>query len=536
MAKEIKHRDDVRRAMTNGIDLLADTVKTTLGPKGRDAALWRRNAVQRQVRSPLVTNDGVTIAKEIASEDPFEQLGIQLVQETSAKANALVGDGTTTATLLAQAIIHEGVRNIAAGADPVGFRKGVEKAVSAAACAIDEQARKLNGPDEIAHIATISSGDPEVGRMLSDIMTKITVDGVVTIEESKTTETTYRIALGMQFERGYISPHMVTDREKMVAVAENAHILVTDWQITSAQEILPLLELFANTEKRLVIIADEVSGEALNVICHNCNMGVLHALCVRAPAYGDGRVECLKDIATVTGATFVSKERDMRLRDVDMMMLGRARRVESNFKTTIISGGGGRPQEIKDRVSLIRNQLELSNFEFDRKRFRDRLAHILSGVAVIRVGAATEIEMQEKKYRIEDAMNATRAAMEEGIVPGGGTIFLNVIPAVEALCQTLEGDELSGARGVMRALEAPVRQIAMNAGYDNSVVVQKVRQSDIPGYGFDAYRGEYCDLMENSIIDPAKVSRVALESAASIAAVVLTCDAMVVEKRPEVAS
>ncbi len=521
----IAYKESARQALEAGLDALADTVKITLGPKGRNAILGRADA------APLITNDGVTIAKEVDPEESFTRMGARLVQEVSAKTNEMAGDGTSTATLLMQVLVHEGLRNMAAGANPVLLRRGMQKGANAAAEAIRRQARKLGGAEEIARVAEISSGDESVGKMLSDIMSKLTADGVITIEESKTPETSYNVTLGMQFNRGYVSPHMITDKEKMKAVAENAYLLITDKRISAGRDIVPVLEYFANSDKNLVIIADEFEGEALNTICYNCVRGVVHVLGVRAPAYGDGRKESLKDLAALTGAAYVSEELGIDLKDVDMSMLGRATRVEATQYSTIISGGGGRPQEIRDRVSRIRNQLELSNYEFDRKRYRERLARMLSGVAVIRVGADSEMELQEKKLRMEDALNATRAAVAEGIVPGGGTAFLNAIPAVEELLQLLEGDEKTGASAVVRALEAPARQIAENAGYDGAVVVEKIRSSGQADYGFDAYEGVFYNMMEKGIIDPAKVSCSALESAVSVAALALTTDAMVTDSK-----
>lgn len=531
MGKQIKSQTDARRSMAAGIDVLANTVKITLGPKGRNVLLQRKTEAPMMTGygPPLVTNDGVTIAKDIQVPDSFEQLGVQMVLDATKKTNDIAGDGTTTATLLTQAMVQEGMKNIESGANPIFLKKGMEKALRVAVKEIRQQARKLNGQNEIASVATISSGDEEIGEMLGKIMSKINSDGVITIEESKTAETTYHIALGMQFHRGYISSHMVTDKEKMVSVMEDAYILVTDAHIETTAEILPLLEQFANTNKNLVIIADDIEGDALNTICYNCTKGIIHVLGVRAPEYGDGRLECLRDLAAITGATFVSKEQSLTPKDATMKMLGRAKKIVSTMDDTIISDGGGRPQEIKERVSRIRNQLELSNFEFDRKRFQERLARILSGVAVIRVGAATEAEMKEKKLRIEDAMHATRAAAEEGVVPGGGTIFLDIIPTVEKLCETLSDDELSGAKIVIHALKAPAYQIAVNAGYDGSVVVQMIRMANKRGYGFDAYRGEYCFMMERQIFDPAKVSRSALETAVSVASLVLTTGAAVAQ-------
>lgn len=523
MKKILQYGNEARQALAAGVDALADTVKITLGPKGRNVVLSQKDA------APLIINDGVSIAKEISLEDPFARMGAQLVKEVSAKTNDVAGDGTTTATLLAQVMIHGGLKNLAAGADPVMLRKGIAKGTQAAVNAIKQQAQKLNSTEDIARIGTISSGDESVGRLLAEIMEKISADGVITVEESKSTQTTSSVALGMQFDRGCITPYMITDSEKMETVLENAYLLVTDKRISTNAEIVPLLEQFSNTGKPLLIIADEYEGEALNTLVVNRMRGILNVVCVRAPGYGDGRVEMLKDISVLTGAQMISEEFGLELRDAQMAMLGRTRQVKVSQERTVIVGGGGKPQDIKDRVSQIRNQMALTHFDYDRDRLKERLAKIVSGVAVIKVGAFTETEMKEKKLRIEDALNATRAASEEGVVPGGGTIYANVIPAVESCMETLEGDERIGAQIVAEALEAPIRQIAENAGLDGSVILAAVCGSEKNGYGFDAYRGEYCDMIASGIIDPAKVSRCALENAASIVSTLLTTDSVVAE-------
>ena len=523
MAKQMQYDSAARQALADGVDTLANTVKITLGPKGRNAVLGKKGS------APKVTNDGVSIAKEVDLEDPFAQLGTQLVREAATKTNDVVGDGTTTATVLAQAMIREGLRNLAAGANPIVLRKGLEKGARTAVEAIKGQAKKLEGAQDIARIGTISSGDASIGALLAEVMEKVSADGVITVEESNTTETTRQVALGMQFDRGYLTPYMVTDQEKMEAVLENAYILVTDKRIAANADILPLLEQFANTSKPLLILADEFEGEALNTLVLNRTRGVLNVVCVRAPGYGDGRVEMLKDIAVLTGASMASDEFGIELKDVRLPMLGRAKQVKVTRDTTVIVGGGGRPQAIKDRVSQIRNQIELTHYDYDRQRFRERLAKLVSGIAVIKVGAATEVEMKEKKQRVEDALQATRAAAAEGVVAGGGVAYVNAIPAVERLAETLEGEERTGAQMVAIALEAPLRQIAANAGADGSAVLTKIRRSGDEHLGFDAYRGEYCDMFASGVLDPVRVVRCALENAASVAGVILTAGAVETE-------
>ena len=516
MAKQMQYGSAARQALADGVNALADTVKITLGPKGRNTVLGVKGG------KPQVTNDGVSIAKEVELEDPFARMGAQLIREAATKTNDVVGDGTTTATVLAQAMVHEGLRNLAAGANPMVLRKGLEKGTRAAVEALKEQAKRVEGAQDIARIGTISSGDAEIGALLAEVMEKVSTDGVITVEESNTAETTREVALGMQFDRGYLTPYMVTDHEKMEAVLENAYILVTDKRIAANADILPLLEQFANTSKPLLILADEFEGEALNTLVLNRTRGILNVVCVRAPGYGDGRVEMLKDIAVLTGASMVSDEFGIELNDVRLPMLGRAKQVKVTKDTTVIVGGGGKPQDIRDRVSQIRNQIALTHFDYDRDRFRERLAKLVSGIAVIKVGAATEVEMKEKKQRVEDALQATRAATDEGVVAGGGTAFVNAIPAVERLTESLQGEERTGAQIVAKALEAPLRQIAANAGEDSSAVLAKIRQTKDNCLGFDAYQGIFCDMFASGILDPLKVVRCALENAASVAAVILT--------------
>lgn len=516
MAKQMQYDSAARQALADGVNALADTVKITLGPKGRNTVLGVKGG------KPQVTNDGVSIAKEVELEDPFARMGAQLIREATTKTNDVVGDGTTTATVLAQAMVHEGLRNLAAGANPMVLRKGLEKGTRAAVEALKEQAKRVEGAQDIARIGTISSGDAEIGALLAEVMEKVSTDGVITVEESNTAETTREVALGMQFDRGYLTPYMVTDHEKMEAVLENAYILVTDKRIAANADILPLLEQFANTSKPLLILADEFEGEALNTLVLNRTRGILNVVCVRAPGYGDGRVEMLKDIAVLTGASMVSDEFGIELKDVRLPMLGRAKQVKVTKDTTVIVGGGGKPQDIRDRVSQIRNQIALTHFDYDRDRFRERLAKLVSGIAVIKVGAATEVEMKEKKQRVEDALQATRAATDEGVVAGGGTAFVNAIPAVERLTESLQGEERTGAQIVAKALEAPLRQIAANAGEDSSAVLAKIRQTKDNCLGFDAYQGIFCDMFASGILDPLKVVRCALENAASVAAVILT--------------
>ena len=523
MSKLIKRGEEARKALQNGVDTLADTVKVTLGPKGRNVVL------DKKFGAPLITNDGVTIAKEIELDDPFENMGAQLVKEVSTKTNDVAGDGTTTATLLAQAMIQEGLRNLAAGANPIVVKKGMAKAVEAAVAEIKKQAKTVDGSKDIARVGAVSSGDEFIGKLIADAMEKVSADGVITIEESKTAETYSEVVEGMQFDRGYITPYMVTDTEKMEAVIDDAYLLITDKKISVIADILPILEQLVQSGKKLVIIAEDVEGEALNTLIVNRLRGTLNVVCVKAPGFGDRRKEILQDIATLTGGTVISEQVGLELKTATMDMLGRARQVKVTKETTTIVDGAGDSQAIRDRIAQIRAQIGTTTSEYDKEKLQERLAKLSGGVAVIKVGAATETEMKEKKLRIEDALNATRAAVEEGVVAGGGTIFVNVVPAVEALLNTVEGDEKTGVRIIAKALEAPIRQIAANAGLDGSVILEKVRSSQ-PGYGFDAYKEEYCDMVAAGIIDPAKVTRSALENAASVSAMVLTTESLVADK------
>ena len=524
MSKLIMRGDEARKALQAGVDQLADTVKITLGPKGRNVVL------DKKYGAPLITNDGVSIAKEVELPDPFENMGAQLVKEVSTKTNDVAGDGTTTATLLAQAMIHEGLKNLAAGANPIVVKKGMSKAVEAAVAEVKKQAKKVNGSSDIARVGAVSSGDEEIGKLIADAMEKVSADGVITIEESKTAETYSEVVEGMQFDRGYITPYMVTDTEKMEAVIDDAYILITDKKISVISDILPILEQLVQSGKKLVIIAEDVEGEALNTLIVNRLRGTLNVVCVKAPGFGDRRKEMLQDIAVLTGGTVVSEEVGLELKTATIDMLGRARQVKVTKENTTIVDGAGDATAIKDRVAQIRSQIANTTSDYDKEKLQERLAKMAGGVAVIKVGAATETEMKEKKLRIEDALNATRAAVEEGVVAGGGTIFVNVIPAVEALLNTVEGDEKTGVRIIAKALEAPIRQIAANAGLDGSVILEKVRNSGKLGYGFDAYKEEYCDMVAAGIIDPAKVTRSALENAASVSAMVLTTESLVADK------
>ena len=524
MSKLIMRGDEARKALQAGVDQLADTVKITLGPKGRNVVL------DKKYGAPLITNDGVSIAKEVELPDPFENMGAQLVKEVSTKTNDVAGDGTTTATLLAQAMIHEGLKNLAAGANPIVVKKGMSKAVEAAVAEVKKQAKKVNGSSDIARVGAVSSGDEEIANLIADAMEKVSADGVITIEESKTAETYSEVVEGMQFDRGYITPYMVTDTEKMEAVIDDAYILITDKKISVISDILPILEQLVQSGKKLVIIAEDVEGEALNTLIVNRLRGTLNVVCVKAPGFGDRRKEMLQDIAILTGGTVISEEVGLELKTATVDMLGRARQVKVTKENTTIVDGAGDAQAIKDRVGQIRNQIAVTTSDYDKEKLQERLAKMAGGVAVIKVGAATETEMKEKKLRIEDALNATRAAVEEGVVAGGGTIFVNVIPAVEALLDSVDGDEKTGVRIIAKALEAPIRQIAANAGLDGSVILEKVRNSGKLGYGFDAYKEEYCDMVAAGIIDPAKVTRSALENAASVSAMVLTTESLVADK------
>jgi len=524
MSKLIKRGEDARKALQIGVDTLADTVKVTLGPKGRNVVL------DKKYGAPLITNDGVTIAKEIELPDPFENMGAQLVKEVSTKTNDVAGDGTTTATLLAQAMVAEGLKNLAAGANPIVVKKGMAKAVAAAVAEVKKQAKKIDGSKDIARVGAVSSGDEEIGKLIADAMEKVSADGVITIEESKTAETYSEVVEGMQFDRGYITPYMCTDTEKMEANIDDAYILITDKKISVIADILPLLEQLVQAGKKLLIIAEDVEGEALSTLIVNRLRGTLNVVCVKAPGFGDRRKEMLQDIAALTGGTVISEEVGLELKSATIDMMGRARQVKVSKENTTIVDGAGESQAIKDRVGQIRSQIANTTSDYDKEKLQERLAKLSGGVAVVKVGAATETEMKEKKLRMEDALNATRAAVEEGVVAGGGTIFINVIPAVEALISSVDGDEKTGVRLIAKALEAPIRQIAANAGLDGSVILEKVRNSGKMGYGFDAYKEEYCDMVTAGIIDPAKVTRSALENAASVAAMVLTTESLVADK------
>ena len=527
MSKEILYGIEARNALLRGVDKLADTVKITMGPKGRNVVL------DRKFGTPLITNDGVTIAKEIELEDAAENMGAQLVREVATKTNDAAGDGTTTATLLAQSLIREGMKNIAAGANPMVLRKGISKAVDAAVKALVANSKKVNGTDDIARVGTISASDEVIGNLIADAMEKVTSDGVITVEESKSAETYSEVVEGMQFDRGYLSPYMVTDTDKMEAVIDDAYILITDKKISNIQEILPVLEQIVQAGKKLVIIAEDVEGEALTTLVLNKLRGTFVCVAVKAPGFGDRRKEMLRDIAILTGGTVITEELGLELKETQIAQLGRARQVKVNKENTIIVDGAGDSNEIKARVAQIRSAMETTTSEFDREKLQERLAKIAGGVAVIKVGAATETEMKEKKLRIEDALNATKAAVEEGIVAGGGTAYINVIKEVEKLLANLEGDEKTGVSLVIRALEAPMRQIAENAGFDGGVVIDKIKSSDKAGFGFDAYNEKYVDMLEAGIVDPTKVTRSALQNAASVAATVLTTEAVVSEKKEE---
>ena len=521
MSKIIKRGDEARKALESGVNQLADTVKVTLGPKGRNVVL------DKKFGAPLITNDGVSIAKEIELDDPFENMGAQLVREVSTKTNDVAGDGTTTATLLAQAMVREGLKNLAAGANPIVMKKGMAKAVEAAVASIRSQSQKVNGSDDIARVGTVSSGDAFIGKLIAEAMEKVSSDGVITIEESKTAETYSEVVEGMQFDRGYLSPYMATDTEKMEAVIDDAYILITDKKISVISEILPLLDQLVQAGKKLFIIAEDVEGEALSTLLVNKLRGTLNVLCVKAPGFGDRRKEMLQDIAILTGATVISSDYGLELQDANISHLGTARQVKAGKETTIIVDGGGSAEAIKERTNMIRNEYERSTSEYDREKLQERLARLAGGVAVIRVGAATETDMKEKKLRIEDALNATRAAVEEGIVAGGGTAYVNAITDVEKLIDEVEGDEKTGVQIIARALTAPLRQIATNAVLDASVILEKVKTSGQIGYGFDAYKEVYCDMISSGIVDPTKVTRSALENAASISAMLLTTEALV---------
>ena len=524
MAKIICYGEEARKALEKGVDQLADTVKITLGPKGRNVVL------DKKFGAPLITNDGVTIAKEIELEDPFENMGAQLVKEVSTKTNDVAGDGTTTATLLAQAIVKEGLKNLAAGANPMVMKKGIAKATAAAIEAMKVNSQKVNGSADIARVGAVSSGDEAIGQLIAEAMEKVGHDGVITIEESNTAETYSEVVEGMQFDRGYVTPYMVTDTEKMEANLDDALILITDKKISNIQELLPVLEQVVQSGKKLLIIAEDVEGDALSTLIVNRLRGTLNVVCVKAPGFGDRRKEMLQDIAILTGGTVISSDVGLELKEATLDQLGQARQVKVTKENTTIVNGAGSSEEIKARIGQIKSQIEVTTSDYDKEKLQERLAKLAGGVAVIKVGAATEVEMKEKKLRIEDALNATRAAVEEGIVAGGGTAYLNAIPAVEKLYAETEGDEKTGLQIVARALTAPVKQIAANAGIDGSVVLEKIRESGKVGYGFDAYNEVYCDMIPTGIVDPTKVTRSALENAASIASTLLTTESLVADK------
>ncbi|MBE6617744.1 MAG: chaperonin GroEL [Ruminococcaceae bacterium] len=531
MAKDILYGIDARNALIAGVDKLANTVKITLGPKGRNVVL------DKKYGAPLITNDGVTIAKEIELENAAENMGAQLVREVATKTNDAAGDGTTTATLLAQAFIHEGMKNVTAGANPMVIRKGIQKAVDKAVASLVAASKTVNGKEDIARVGTISAGDEVIGTLIADAMEKVTSDGVITVEESKSAETYSEVVEGMQFDRGYLSPYMATDTDKMEAVLDDCLILITDKKISNVQDILPLLEQILQSGKKLLIIAEDVEGEALTTLVLNKLRGTFTCVAVKAPGFGDRRKDMLRDIAILTGGEVICDELGLDLKETTIDQLGQARQVKVNKDNTIIVGGTGDTDEIKGRISQIKSAIETTTSDFDREKLQERLAKLAGGVAVIKVGAATETEMKEKKLRIEDALNATRAAVEEGIVPGGGTAYINVIEDVAALLPTVEGDEKTGVQIVLKALEAPIRQIAENAGFEGSVIVDKIRSSGKKGYGFNAYTEEYVDMIEAGIVDPTKVTRSALQNAASVSSTVLTTEALVVNQpEPEPAA
>ncbi|MCD7888130.1 MAG: chaperonin GroEL [Clostridiales bacterium] len=524
MSKLINYGEEARHSLQSGVDQLADTVKITMGPKGRNVVLGKKYG------SPLITNDGVTIAKEIELEDPFENMGAALVKEVATKTNDVAGDGTTTATLLAQAITAEGMKNLAAGANPMVMKKGIAKATAAAVDAIKANSQPVSGTEDIARVGTVSSGDETIGKLIAEAMDKVSADGVITVEESKTAETSSEVVEGMQFDRGYVSPYMVTDTEKMEAVLDDPFILIYDKKISVIQDLLPILEQIAKMGRPLLIIAEDVEGEALSTLIVNSLRGTLKVCCVKAPGFGDRRAEMLVDIATLTGGQVISADTGLELKDTDLSQLGQARQVKVSKENTIIVDGMGDPQAIKGRVAQIRAQIANTTSDYDREKCQERLAKMAGGVAVIKVGAATESEMKEKKLRVEDALNATRAAVEEGIVAGGGTAYVNAIPAVNDLVESLEGDEKTGAQIIAKALTAPIKQIAANAGIDGSVVLDRVLNCGKVGYGFDAYQEVYCDMITSGIVDPTKVTRSALENASSVCSILLTTESCVVDK------
>lgn len=523
MAKQIIYGEEARKALLGGINKLADTVKITLGPKGRNVVL------NKKFGAPLITNDGVTIAKEVELEDPFENMGAQLVKEVATKTNDVAGDGTTTATLLAQALIREGMKNVTAGANPMVLRKGIQKATETAVEAIEKNAKKVSGTKDIARVAAVSSASEQIGNLIADAMEKVTSDGVITVEESKTAETYSEVVEGMMFDRGYITPYMVTDTDKMVAVIDDAYILITDKKISNIQEILPLLEQIVQSGKKLVIIAEDIEGEALTTLILNKLRGTFTCVGVKAPGFGDRRKEMLTDIATLTGGQVISSELGLELKDTTVDQLGRARQVKIDKENTIIVDGAGDSEAIKSRVSQIRSQIETTTSDFDREKLQERLAKLAGGVAVIKVGAATEVEMKEQKMRIEDALAATKAAVEEGIVAGGGTALIDAIPAVKAYVDSVDGDEKTGAAIVLKALEEPVRQIAANAGLEGSIIIEHLKAKNTVGYGYNALTDTYGDMIDEGIVDPTKVTRSALQNASSVASTVLTTESLVAD-------
>lgn len=530
MAKDIIFGEEARKALQNGVDKLADAVKVTLGPKGRNAVL------DKKYGAPLITNDGVTIAKEVELDDPFENMGAQLVKEVATKTNDIAGDGTTTATVLAQALICEGMKNVAAGANPMVVKKGIKKAVDAAVEAVRNNSQKVQGSEDIARVATVSAGDEVIGKLIAEAMDKVSADGVITVEESKTAETYSEVVEGMQFDRGYITPYMATDSEKMEAVLDDPLILITDKKISNIQEILPLLEQIVQAGKKLVIIAEDIEGEALSTIIMNKLRGTFTCVGVKAPGFGDRRKEMLRDIAILTGGEVITEELGLELKDAQMSQLGTARQVKVGKENTIIVDGAGDSDQIKARIAQIKSQIENTTSEFDKEKLQERLAKLSGGVAVVKVGAATEIEMKEKKLRIEDALAATKAAVEEGIVAGGGVALINAMTAISGIVDTVEGDEKTGVRIVLKALEAPIRQIAANAGMEGSVIIDKIVSSNKTNYGFDAYNEEYTDMIKAGIVDPTKVTRSALLNASSVAAMVLTTETLVAEKKEDAAA
>ncbi|MBR4123833.1 MAG: chaperonin GroEL [Clostridia bacterium] len=530
MAKDIIFGEEARKSLQAGVDKLANAVKVTLGPKGRNVVL------DKKYGSPLITNDGVTIAKEIELSDPFENMGAQLVKEVSVKTNDAAGDGTTTATVLAQALINEGMKNVAAGANPMVVKKGIKTAVDTAIETVVSNSKKVSGSEDIARVATVSSGDEVIGNLIAEAMAKVTADGVITVEESKTADTYSEVVEGMQFDRGYITPYMATDTDKMEAVLDDALILITDKKIANIQEILPLLEQIVGAGKKLLIIAEDIEGEALSTLIVNKLRGTFTCVAVKAPGFGDRRKEMLRDIAILTGGEVISEELGLDLKDTSIAQLGTARQIKVSKENTIIVDGAGNSQDIKDRINQIKNELSVTTSDFDKEKLQERLAKLAGGVAVIKVGAATEIEMKEKKLRIEDALSATKAAVEEGIVAGGGVALINAIPAVKALLETTEGDEKTGVSIVLKSLEAPIRQIALNSGLEGSVIIDKIIESGKVNFGFDAYKEVYTDMIDAGIVDPTKVTRSALQNAASVASMVLTTESLIADKPEDIAA